>query len=616
MLHRATSSRSFLALASLLLAGLLVLAWWWPNRPQAAALAMPDTRFNSVSFSPFRPGQSPLIHVYPSPEEVDADLAVLAPRTRAIRTYAADEGSADLVALAARHGLRVWQGIWLSGDRARNAREIARGIALANQHPQTIERVIVGNEVLLRRDLPAEDLIAALDKVRQAVRQPVTYADVWEFWRQFPQVARHVDLVTIHLLPYWEDTPTNLDGAIAHIEAVYRRMAALFPDKGIVIGETGWPSRGRWREGAAPGRVAQASFLRRFVALAHRDHFDYNLIEAFDQDWKYQSEGTVGANWGLWTAGRAPKFPLSGPVVEDPKWPWHAAASILAGLVLTYGPGRDRRLGTGGRIGLAVLGMVFGGALGFAWAGTVPLAYDRHLALAALVNLPGQAILAMLMMRRAASILAGATPPPARTGADATDTVRALLRLRVPERSAGWLFDDLAFVFVWTAAVMQLLLLLDPRYRDFPLQVFAVPLVCVLARALLQDLPRGGGGIEEWAAGGALVIASIAMALREGAANQPAMIWTGAALILAIPPLLRVLSPRRPGLQPSPGAERSSDDTPGRIVVDHRRGADADGGDTDPERRATQRPEAERQRGSSPQIEILQPDQRRARGAD
>ncbi len=545
MPHRATSSCLSLALASLLLAGLLVLAWWWPNRPQAASFAMPDTKFNSVSFSPFRPGQSPLTHVYPSPEEVDADLAVLAPRARAIRTYAADEGSADLVALAERHGLKVWQGIWLSGDRVRNAREVARGIALANQHPQTIERVIVGNEVLLRRDLPVEDLIAALDKVRQAVRQPVTYADVWEFWRQFPQVARHVDLVTIHLLPYWEDTPTNLDGAIAHIEAVYRQMAALFPGKRIVIGETGWPSRGRWREGAAPGRVAQASFLRRFVALAQRDQFDYNLIEAFDQDWKYQSEGTVGANWGLWTAGRAPKFPLSGPVAEDPSWPWHAAASIFAGLLLTYGPGSDRRLGTGARIGLAVLGMTCGGALGFAWAGTVPLAYDRHLALAAVVNLPGQAILALLMVRRAATILAGFTPPPARTGADATDTARALLRLRAPEQPAGWLFDDLSFGFVWTAAVMQLLLLFDPRYRDFPLPVFAVPLVCVLARALLRDLPRGGGGAAELLAGGTLALASILVAFREGAANTPALIWCGAALILAVPPLLRL---RRRGL--------------------------------------------------------------------
>ena len=295
-------------------------------------VAMPDARFNSVSFAPFRAGQSPLDDRFPSAAEVDADMAVLAPRTRAIRTYAAIEGDYDAAALAERHGLKVWQGIWLGADRAKNAAEIARGIALAKRYPETIERVIVGNEVLLRRDLPVGELIAAIDQVRAAVRQPVTYADVWEFWRQFPEVARHVDVVTIHLLPYWEDQPTGIDGAVRHVDAVYRTMAALFPGKRIAIGETGWPSRGRARQDAVPGRVEQAVFLRRFIALARAEGFDYNLIEAFDQGWKYKSEGTVGANWGLWTADRQPKFPLSGPVVENPDWARYAAGGVVAGL--------------------------------------------------------------------------------------------------------------------------------------------------------------------------------------------------------------------------------------------------------------------------------------------
>ena len=141
---------------------------------------------------------------------------------------------------------------------------------------------------------------------------------------------------------------------------------------------------------------------------------------------------------------------------------------------------------------------------------------------AAIGNLAGQAVLAALMMRRAAGILSGAAPPPARTGADATETVRALLRLRPRGRiTEASLFDDLSFVFVWTAAVMQLLLLFDPRYRDFPLPVFAVPLVCVIARALLADLPRDGGGREELWAGGTLAVAAVASAGDRGAGQSP-----------------------------------------------------------------------------------------------
>jgi exo-beta-1,3-glucanase (GH17 family) len=526
----------------LLLAGLMVLAWWWPNRPRAGDVAMPDARFNSVSFAPFRAGQSPLDHRFPSAAEVAEDMAVIAPRTRAIRTYAAIEGDYDVAALAAKHGLKVWQGIWLGTDRAKNAAEIARGIALANRYPEAVERVVVGNEVLLRRDLPVGELIAAIDQVRAAVRQPVTYADVWEFWRQFPEVAPHVDVVTIHLLPYWEDKPTGIDGAVQHVDAVYRAMAKLFRGKPIAIGETGWPSRGRARQDATPGRVEQAVFLRRFIALARAEGFDYNLIEAFDQGWKYQSEGTVGANWGLWTADRKPKFPLSGPVAENPDWRRYAAGSVAGGLgLLTLALCCRSPRRTADQLRLAILAMALGGALAFAWAGTVPVIYDARLLVAAIGNLAGQALLAVLMMRRAADILSGTAASAARTGADATETVLALLRLRPGRRITGAsLFDDLSFVFVWTAAVMQLLLLFDPRYRDFPLPVFAVPLICVVARAALADLPRGGSGREELWAGGTLAIAAVVGAVAAGPAHFSSLAGSIAALVLAAPPLLRV----------------------------------------------------------------------------
>src|SRR5271165_2055414 len=153
----------------LLLSGLLVLGWWWPNRPQAGAIAMVAARFNSVSFAPFRAGQSPLADRFPTAAEVDEDLSLVAARSRGIRTYAAIEGDYDIAAMAQKHGLKLWLGIWLGADPASNQRELARGIELANRYPETVERVIVGNEVLLRRDLSAAQLIADIDRVKAAV---------------------------------------------------------------------------------------------------------------------------------------------------------------------------------------------------------------------------------------------------------------------------------------------------------------------------------------------------------------------------------------------------------------------------------------------------------------
>lgn len=534
----------------LLLAGLLALAWFVPNR-HAAGVAPPGgmsggEKLNSLSFAPFRPGQSPLTNQFPSAAEVEADLALLAPVTRAIRTYAALEGNYNVPALAARKGLKVWLGIWLGGDRAQNAKEIARGIELANAHPDTVERVIVGNEVLLRRELPVAELIAAIDTVKRQVRQPVTYADVWEFWEQFPEVAAHVDIVTIHLLPYWEDDPTSVGKAIAHIEVIYHRIAARFPGQKIAVGETGWPSAGRARRDAVPSRVAQARFIREFVAAAGRNNFDYNLIEAFDQVWKYKHEGTVGAAWGLFTADRAEKYPVGTRVEEDPYWPAHAAISVLLGVALLMVGLAGRALRVGAQVRLACVAMAAGGALVFAFAGTWSLVFDGHLLLAFAVNLPAQAVLAVLLLRRAGAVLEGAVLagkalPPARTGAQASEAMRSLLRLRpsLPRDAAGWL-DDLSFLFLWTAAVLQLLLLFDPRYRDFPLPVFAVPLVAVLARAALRDLPRNGAGRAELFAGGTLALAALASAVMEGSENVASEIWNTAALVLAAPALIRL----------------------------------------------------------------------------
>jgi exo-beta-1,3-glucanase (GH17 family) len=515
------------------------MAWYLPARPHEAGPDLPDGRLNSLSFAPYRPGQSPFSGIFPSEAQVDADLALLAPHVRAVRSYSALEGKYDLAALAAKRGLKLWQGIWLGSDRAQNRREMAAAIEAANRYPDTVERVIVGNEVLLRRDLPVDELIADIEQVRRAVRQPVTYADVWEFWRQFPQVAEHVDIVTIHLLPYWEDVPTGIDRAIAHVDETYRRMAALFPGKPIAVGETGWPGHGRWRADAAPGLVNQARFIRGFVDLAQREGFDYNLVEAFDQDWKAHSEGTVGANWGFWSASRQPKFLFVGPVSANPGWVKDAALGCVLGLFLLAAGLVGTRLTPGVQLRLAVLAMVLGAALGFAAVGTLAEVFDVWEWIAGIGNLAGQALLAVLLIRRAAALLAGDPPSAPRNGAQATDAIRDLFRLKLPRTE--WLFDDLSFLFLWAAAVLQLLLLFDPRYRDFPFPSFAVPLVAVLARVALGDLPAGGGGREELWAGGVLALAALGSALREGPLNWQALAWTGCALVLAAPPLRRCL---------------------------------------------------------------------------
>ncbi len=472
---------------------LIALAWWWPNRE--AAEAFPTGKLDAVSFAPYRPGETPIAQRFPTSAQVAQDIALVAPHVRAIRTYTARGGPADVPALAGAHGLKVWQGIWLGGNPADNAREIAAGIVLANRYPGVIDRVIVGSEVLLRGDLTEAELIADIDRVRAAVGQPVAYAEVWESWLKYPQVAAHVDQVLVHLLPYWENQPLGIDRAVPAELGYLRRIQARFPGKIVVVGETGWPSLGRWREDAAPGRVNEARYLRDFTAAAARDGIETNIIEAFDQDWKVGQEGTVGAAWGLWTADRQPKFPPGVPVRDDPAWPWHAAASVLLGALL---------LAAGRRFAPreVALAMALGAALVWAWASLVPWAIGMDRLTAVTVNLAGQAAMAWLLVSDA--------PPSA---------ARPLALLKA--------------AFLLAALYLQIMLLTDPRYRDFPTPAFAVPLV-----AAAFGLRRRAAAWPETVIAAALAGTAIAGAIQEGIANRQSLAWCAAALLLAAPPLL------------------------------------------------------------------------------
>ena len=180
---------------------------------------------------------------------------------------------------------------------------------------------MVGNEVLLRGEMTTSDLAATIRSVKAQVTVPVTYADVWEYWLRNREIYDAVDFVTIHILPYWEDFPIRAKYAAAHVDAIRKRMAVAFPGKEILIGETGWPSEGRMREGALPSRTNQARVVSEILDLAKQENFRVNLIEAYDQPWKRQLEGTVGGYWGLFdSVQRALKYPPGEAISNFPLW--------------------------------------------------------------------------------------------------------------------------------------------------------------------------------------------------------------------------------------------------------------------------------------------------------
>ncbi len=328
-------SASFGRLVGLLLAATLavgnLVAWQGWHRPVSAPEAAgPIAGF---AYNAFGRRDSPIEGRYPGNASIEADLVLLSQHTRRLRTYSSSEFP-DLPSIAARHGMKVTAGVWLDGRAANDRREIEAVREAVRLNPN-IERILAGNEALLTGNLTVEQLIGHLTELRRSVGVPVSTAEPWHIWMRFPELARHVDYIAVHLLPYWEGIPSQ--DAVDYALQRFEQVKARFPDKHVVIGEIGWPSRGdrhTYRGGTATASpLEQARFVREFLARVRGKPVDYFMMEAIDQPWKARNEGRVGAYWGLYDADRTPKFALAGPVSPDADWEVGAAASSVLGFV-------------------------------------------------------------------------------------------------------------------------------------------------------------------------------------------------------------------------------------------------------------------------------------------
>ncbi len=314
----------------ILIALLAVAAWALLNQP-AQEPTWP-AKLQGFSFSPMRADSNPSKDIYPKVEDIDADLALLKDTVHAVRTYTVKDTLAEVPRLALKHRLNVTLGAWIGTDKEENDKELDRLSEVLAQGNRNVVRVIVGNESLLRGDVTVPELSQYLDRVRRGTALPVSTAEPPYIWIRHPELADHVDFITIHLLPYWEEVP--IEEAVDHVFARLEDVKRQFPGKPVIIGEVGWPSNGRTSGGAEATPANQIRFLRRFLARAEQLGVTYYVMEAFDQTWKIDIEGATGAYWGVYDANREPKFEFTQPVVRIPHWRELAGLSVVMAVLL------------------------------------------------------------------------------------------------------------------------------------------------------------------------------------------------------------------------------------------------------------------------------------------
>jgi glucan 1,3-beta-glucosidase len=503
--------------------------WWWLATPVTLARAPidPAAKLLCVSYAPFRDAQTPLAPTTQvPPEQIAQDLEQLAKISNCVRTYSIENGLDRVPELAAKVGLKVIQGIWLGSNRLKNLAQISTAVALAKEYPGVITSLVVGNEVLLRGEMTTSDLAATIRSVKAQVTIPVTYADVWEYWLRNREIYDAVDFVTIHILPYWEDFPIRAKYAAAHVDAIRKRMAVAFPAKEILVGETGWPSAGRMRDAALPSRTNQARVVSEILELAKNESFRVNLIEAYDQPWKRQLEGTVGGYWGLIdSVQRALKYPPGEPISNYPFWKLQMACgmamSILvfgaALLTLRRRPWTPRFFSW---VAVAVSATAAGALLGVAGD---KMFYESYgfggwlqwgLLLAAGMAAPLLSANALMSGRALPTFLELVGPREGRTRSVLTIALGLALTVTTVIAAA----TALGFTF-------------DPRYRDFPYAALTMAVLPFWMLMLLNRPQSGTRPVAEAAFAGLLAGAALFTAVNEGPDNWQSL-WTCALYLL------------------------------------------------------------------------------------
>jgi len=258
---------------------------------------------HGLCFSAYTDGQSPGSQI--SEAQIRERLQVVQPYTRWVRSFSCTDGHEHIPRIAHELGLKTLVGAWLGTDAAINQRELDGVIEVARGGHADI--VAVGNEVLLREDMPEDELIAHIEQVKRALPGvPVGYVDAYYLFEKHPRVTAVCDVILSNCYPFWEGCPR--EQAVAYMQSMVKRAQAVAGGKPVIVSETGWPDRGSAFHGSVPSVEGAMRYFVDTFAWSESDGVDVFWFSAFDEAWKVGAEGDVGAYWGLWDHLAQPKF--------------------------------------------------------------------------------------------------------------------------------------------------------------------------------------------------------------------------------------------------------------------------------------------------------------------
>lgn len=259
---------------------------------------------HGLCFSMYEEGQKPGDTI--SEDQVRRRLEIMVPYTKWVRSFSCIEGNEFVPKIARELGMKTLVGAWLGDNKEKNENEIKALIQLANDG--FVDIAAVGNEVMYRKDLTEDELLAFIQKVRKEIPAhiPVGYVDAYYEFIIKPRITEACDVILTNCYPYWEGTKQEY--SLAHMKSMYHQAMVAANGKKVIITETGWPSHGESFKDSHPSVANAMKYFINSQLWSKQENIEMFYFASFDESWKVGPEGDVGAHWGIWDKNERLKF--------------------------------------------------------------------------------------------------------------------------------------------------------------------------------------------------------------------------------------------------------------------------------------------------------------------
>jgi len=288
----------------------------------------------AICYSGYRKNQTPIRQIYPNYSNILEDLKILEKDFDYIRMYDANEHTKMTLQTIKEHNinLKVLIGMDLLGEASNpncswggkytveqvahnieyNQNQMLKIIVLAEEYEDIILGVSAGNEAVPEWNanlVSPGRVLYFVKELKKHVNVPVTYCDNNYYWKnQLTEVAKYVDFISIHIYPVW--LGANVYDGIQMSIRELNEIKSLYPDKQIIITETGWPTNSNG--GQIPKNHANES--NQLLFNSEIDKYTENngiicfFFEAFDEHWKGSDAlDEPEKHWGYYYDDRTPK---------------------------------------------------------------------------------------------------------------------------------------------------------------------------------------------------------------------------------------------------------------------------------------------------------------------